>query len=191
MQNNKQGSKAMSIKDAPRQFVTTNDDPLLTMMDEAMARIGGSRENDVCKYLPGDGGGYMHHFTLKKLATQNPSELKSMLRKYILDADSPRRIAPKARAARGSRKRHDTFTFNRGEVDRLLTLAKAAGDEDMIGRLSPKKSLAHIKRDLVSSVRRGEVNQHLWESYVEAHSSQFGSALQAAASELGIGFPGV
>ena len=33
---------------------------------KAIKKVCGNKENDLCRYLPGPSGGYMHHFTLKK-----------------------------------------------------------------------------------------------------------------------------
>ena len=37
---------------------------------EAIKKVNGRKENDLCKYIPGSGGGYMHHFTLKKMKSK-------------------------------------------------------------------------------------------------------------------------
>ena len=33
----------------------------------AIKKVGAKRENDICRYIPMTTGGYMHHFTLKKM----------------------------------------------------------------------------------------------------------------------------
>ena len=38
-------------------------------ISKAIKKIGAQRENELCKYIPMTSGGYMHHFTLKKLKT--------------------------------------------------------------------------------------------------------------------------
>ena len=37
---------------------------------KAIKKVGGSKENDLCRFIPMTSGGYMHHFTLKTLMTQ-------------------------------------------------------------------------------------------------------------------------
>ncbi len=81
-------------------------------------------------------------------------------------------MPPKQRAARGSRKRRDQITFTRGQLERMLTIARLAGDKEMVSILSPKKSLATCKRELIASVRHGKVDQELWNSYVESVNAQ-------------------
>ncbi|MDP4711203.1 MAG: hypothetical protein NWS63_08395, partial [Saprospiraceae bacterium] len=44
---------------------------------KAIKKIGGRKENELCKYLPMKSGGYMHHFTLRKMKNKQPQELSS------------------------------------------------------------------------------------------------------------------
>jgi len=139
---------------------------------KAIKKVGGRKENDLCRYLPMTTGGYMHHFTLKKMKTRQPSELSSMIEKYIINSDRPGTVPPKQRAARGSRKRRDQMTFTRMQLERMLNIARLAGDKEMVSILSPKKSLATCKRELIASIRHGKVEQELWNAYVESINAQ-------------------
>ncbi len=134
----------------------------------AIKKVGGSKENDLCKYLPMQTGGYMHHFTMRKMKTKQPSELGSMIEKFIIRADRPNSVPPKTRAPRGSRKRKDQLAFSRTQLERMLQIARMAGDKEMIAVLSPKKSLASAKRELIASIRHNKIDQELWNSYVES-----------------------
>lgn len=134
----------------------------------AIKKVGGSKENDLCKYLPMQAGGYMHHFTMRKMKTKQPSELGSLIEKFIIKADRPSSVPPKARAPRGSRKRRDQLAFSRTQLERMLQIARMAGDKEMISILSPKKSLASAKRELIASIRHAKIDQELWNSYVES-----------------------
>ncbi len=138
----------------------------------AIKKVGGKKENDLCRYLPMTSGGYMHHFTLRKMKTKQPSELGSLIERFIIQVDRPGTVAPKQRAARGSRKRRDQYSFTRNQLERMLNFAKLAGDKEMISILAPKKSITHCKRELIASIRHGKVDQDLWNSYVEAMSAQ-------------------
>jgi len=142
------------------------------IIGKAIKKVGGKKENDLCKYLPMTSGGYMHHFTLRKMKSKQPHELCSLIEKFIINVERPGVVAPKQRAARGSRKRRDQITFSRTQLERLLGIAKLAGDKEMISILSPKKSLATCKRELIVSIRHGRVDQDLWNSYVEACAIQ-------------------
>ena len=96
-----------------------------------------------------------------------------MIEKYILNAAKPSTVTPKSRAPRGSRKRKDQVNFTKSEVERMLALARRSGMKDellseIISKLTPKKSLASCKRELISSVKAGKVIPELWNSYVES-----------------------
>lgn len=151
----------------------------------AIKKIGARKENDICRYLPISTGGYMHHFTMRKMKGENPKHLLQMVQKYIVQAERPAMVPPKQRAARGSRKRRDQFIFTKQDLERMLNMARLAGDKDMVRKLTPKRDLRTIKRDLISSIRHGRVEPELWNSYVEAitffnNLTASGQALSAA-----------
>ncbi|MCB1082606.1 MAG: hypothetical protein KDK63_05630 [Chlamydiia bacterium] len=148
---------------------------------KAIKKVRGRKENDLCKYIPINTGGYIHHFTLRKMKYKNPGELTSMIEKFIMKADRPLVVPPKQRAARGSRKKKDQLAFSKLQLERLLNMAILSGDKEMISLLSPKKSLAHCKRELIQSVRHGIVDHELWNAYVESVNAQ--QALIAAGAE--------
>ncbi len=138
------------------------------LIEKAIRKVAGRRENDLCKYLPGASGGYMHHFTLRKLKHAEPHQLFNLLQKFVVDADKPKALDPKPRAPRGSRKRKDFFSFSRTDIEKVLDLARRTGDKDLVARFSPKRSLPTLKRELMRSIREHHVNQDLWNAYVEA-----------------------
>ena len=143
-------------------------------ISKAIKKVGAKKENELCKYLPMDCGGYMHHFTLRKMKYKKPSELASLIERFIIKAEKPIIVPPKPRAARGSRKRRDQLTFTRIQLERMLNIARLAGDKEIISVLSPKKSLASYKRELIQSIRQNRVDQELWNGYAEtinAHES--------------------
>lgn len=135
---------------------------------KAIKKIGARKENELCKYLPMKTGGYMHHFTLRKMKYKAPQELGSIIERFVIHSEKPVIVAPKQRAARGSRKRRDHMNFTRTQLERMLNIARLAGDKEIITILSPKKSLASCKRELIQSIRHNKVEQELWNSYVEA-----------------------
>lgn len=137
-------------------------------IQRAVSKINGKKENDICRYLPIPTGGYMHHFTMRKMKTEEPKTLANLINKYINTVEKPISVQPKQRAARGSRKRREGISFSRYELEKLLSMAKNLGDYDMISKLSPKKSLAAYRRDLIASVKNNEVDEKLWRNYVEA-----------------------
>jgi len=142
------------------------------IISKAIKKIGGKKENELCKYLPMKSGGYMHHFTLKKMKYKQPQELSSIIERYVVQSDKPTIIPPKQRAARGSRKRRDHLNFTRNQLERMLNIARLAGDKEIITILSPRKSVASCKRELIQSIRHNRVEQELWNNYVEAVQAQ-------------------
>lgn len=138
------------------------------LIHNAVKKVGAKKENDICRYLPSTTGGYIHHFTMRKMKTEAPEQLHNMITKYIINADKPHTVPPKQRAARGSRKRRDQFLFSKVDIERMLNMARLAGDKEMIRKLTPKKDLRTIKRELIASIRHGKVEQELWHFYVEA-----------------------
>lgn len=139
---------------------------------KAIKKVGAKKENELCKYLPMKSGGYMHHFTLRKMKIKQPQELASIIEKFVLNSDKPSITAPKQRAPRGSRKRRDHMNFTRTQLERMLSIARLAGDKEIITILSPKKSLASCKRELIQAIRHNKIEQELWNSYVEAVNAQ-------------------
>lgn len=154
---------------------------LETLIQTAVKKLGAKKENDICRYIPSSVGGYIHHFTMRKMKTEQPDQLAQMISKFIINIDKPISVKPKPRAARGSRKRRDQFLFSKQDIDRMLNMARLAGDKEMIRKLTPKKDLRSIKRELIASIRHGKVEQDLWTSYVEAISIQHSLANSSGA----------
>lgn len=135
------------------------------LLQRALKKIGVRDENNLCHYLPGPKGGYIHHFTLRKLRQQSPGVVAEMLKKHIIDSSSPKQLAPKPRAPRGSRKRKDSIQLNQAAIEKLLSLARIAGDREAIAMLTPRLSVGSCRRKLIASIRAGEVDHDLWNTY--------------------------
>lgn len=145
---------------------------LESLISKAISKVGGKKESDICHFIPVSSGGYMHHFTLRKLKHKNPTQLFDMIEKFITASNKPSRVAPKQRAPRGSRKRRDQIVLSKLDIDRMLHMARMAGDKDMIRKLTPRRDLRAIKRELISSIRHNRVEPELWTSYVESLNNQ-------------------
>lgn len=139
-----------------------------SVITKAIKRINGKKENDLCKYLPMTGGGYMHHFTLKKMKNRQPKELSSIIEKFIINTEKPSKIAPKQRIPRSFSKKRGQVALTPNQLERMLTIARLAGDKEMVAVLAPRKSLPACKRELIASIRHCKVDQELWNAYVEA-----------------------
>lgn len=142
------------------------------LIDKAIKKIQVKKENDLCKYLPGLTGGYMHHFTFRKLKNIDPQHLFSLIQKFVIESEAPKTLTPKQRAPRGSRKRSDNIHFTRVDIEKVLELARKAGDKDLVARFSPRRSLASLKRELIRSIRANTINQELWNTYAEVACCQ-------------------
>lgn len=183
MSLNKQNNENLNVKS---QELHSKLEALIT---NAIAKVGGKKEKDLCKYLSVSAGGYMHHFTLRKMKTEEPEKLSHLIEKFILAVKTPNRVPPKPRAPRGSRQKQGQITLSNNDLERMLSIARLAGDKEMIEKLTPKKSLVQIKKELISSIRQEKAEHSLWNSYVEALSKQVhepSSPLQQPNSPAGL-----
>lgn len=146
---------------------TKQDNKVETQVVAAIKKVGAKKENDICRYLPGPKGGYIHHFSMRKMKHEAPEELLQMLNKYILNPSAPSKLPPKPRAPRGSRKRRDHLPLTKQDIDLLLYLARQSGQKDIVRKLTPKKDIRTIKRELIASIKHGQVKEELWQSYIE------------------------
>ena len=159
----------MTMTDQGKKTMSTQE--LDVLIENALKKVKGSNENDLCKYLPGPKGGYMHHFTLRKLKHSNPTELFSMLQEFIMRSERPLVIDPKPRAPRGSRKKKEFPSFTRVDIERIADLARRVGDKDLLARVSPKRPLNALKRGLIRSIKENRIDKESWDTFVEAISS--------------------
>jgi hypothetical protein len=141
---------------------------LESMIDHALKKVGGSKENDLCRYLPAERGGYMHHFTLRKMKFESPEKLGELIGKFILTSERPSTLPPKQRMPRGSRKRKDAIVLEREVADKIIQLARETGRPELVAHLSPPKSISQCKRELIQAIKAGRAEQRLWDQYCEA-----------------------
>ncbi len=156
---------------------------LESIIQKAINKVEGHKENDLCKFLPVSTGGYMHHFTLRKMKTEQPLELNGMIQQFIISPSSPDRVPPKPRAARGSRKRRDTITLSKGDLEQIRDFMRKSGNQEILSKLSYRRSLASVKRELISSIRKEVIDFDLWNSYVETINSNSNTEQAATASQ--------
>lgn len=139
------------------------------VIEQAKKKIQGSKESDICRYLPSqDEEGYMHHFSLQKMKKNEPNQLIMLIKKHILEG-SPKTIPSKQRAPRGSRKGTSTPTFTKEELARLAKYAEAASDAELSSKiLGQKVSFTKCKQDLMASIRANTLQPSCWEAYAAA-----------------------
>lgn len=152
------------------EMVAISSTELEQQIAHAIKKIGGKNENALCRYFPMTAGGYMHHFTLRKMKHESPAKLAELIKTFITGTEKPITVAPKTRAARGSRKRKDHIILSKTDIEQILHMARSIGNKDMVSKLTPKKDFRTIKRELISSIRHGKVEQELWNCYVEVTS---------------------
>lgn len=161
-----------------------SDQKVESSIAAAIKKVGAKKENDICRYLPGPKGGYIHHFSMRKMKHEDPEQLLQMLNKHILNPSNPSKLPPKPRAPRGSRKRRDHLPLSKQDIDLLLLLARQSGQKDIIRKLTPRKDLRTIKRELIASIKHGQVKEDLWLYYIEAVASQFTAAGQTTTAAV-------
>ena len=62
---------------------------LESLINQAIKKLGCKKENNLCHYLPAPAGGYIHHFTLRKMKTECPQQLFDIINKYIVQCANP------------------------------------------------------------------------------------------------------
>lgn len=149
-------------------ILVTTQNELDKLIEKALNKVQANSENELCKYLPGTSGGYIHHFTMRKLKNSQPDQLSQMLRTFILEREMPETLPPKSRAPRGSRRRREPISITRTDIEKVLELARQVGDNDLLARFSPKRSLPTLKKELIRSIRSNRVEVELWNAYSEA-----------------------
>jgi hypothetical protein len=65
-------------------------------ISKAMKKVGVTAPNQLCKFIPYEGG-HLHHFTMDKLKKKNQERLEEMLKTYIFDKNAPKPFPPKNR----------------------------------------------------------------------------------------------
>lgn len=155
-----------------------HDNRVEVAIQAATKKVGAKKENDICRFLPGPKGGYIHHFSMRKMKHEAPEELLNMLNTHILNPSSPNKLPPKPRAPRGSRKRSGHPSLTKQEYDLLRFLALQNGQKEIVRKLTPKKDIRTLKRELIASIKHNHVKEDLWQSYVEtiAAIQQFAGA---------------
>ena len=146
---------------------TKNRQDLEQVITRAIKKVKGTKENDLCKFLPAEEEGYMHHFTLRKMKSENPTKLGTMIDEHILRIEEPVRLGHKPRRPRGTRKKHDVIALTRAELEQLMKHLSQVGDEGMLNKFSRRQSLALIKKQLAASIRKHQIDHDLWAAYVD------------------------
>lgn len=158
--------------------ITTKIEPRVSIEDleslitAAQKKVGAKDEKDLCRFIPSPQAaeGYIHHFTYGKLKTQKPSQVADMIKRFILNVDSPLTVRPRKRAPRGS-KNKTNYLISKDALGEIIQLAQMSGKDALVRHLLPKMDKNAAKKELAASIRRGEVNHALWTCYAELYTS--------------------
>lgn len=134
-----------------------------TLISEALKKIQGKSEKDLCKFIPSETEGYMHHFTLKKLKNNQPETFRSLIETFIMSPSSPQPIDPKRR-----QRKNKSLSINSLDLRLILKLAHKTGDKYLLNKIGSKLSYTTLKRELISSIKENRVDGELWQSYTHA-----------------------
>ena len=137
------------------------------LVANALHKIGGKKEKDLCRFLPSETEGYMHHFTLQKIRKTKPEEFRSLLQEFILNPETPQKLEPKTRI-----RRNKSLSLNQTDLKLVLQLAQKTGDNYLLSKLGAKFSLPRIKKELIKSIRENRMEEELWQSYIQSVESQ-------------------
>jgi len=131
----------------------------------AMDRVNVKKETDLCHFLPGKNG-RLHHFAFGKMKKVQPTELLQMIREYILEKETPETFSSIPRPALMV-KRQVEVKLKRSQINRLVDILKKVGDHELISTLAPHQTLAQVQKLMLEMIRKKEVDQDLWETYVK------------------------
>lgn len=132
---------------------------------KAMDRVSAKKASDLCHYLPGRNG-HLHHLAFNRLKKSQPLELLRMIKEYVLEQETPKILSSLPK--QGLRiKRQVEVKLKSSQINRLVEILKKAGEQELISLLAPHQSLAQVQKLMIDLIKRKEVDQGLWETYVK------------------------
>ena len=145
----------MSVIEPTNKVVTLSE-----VIKRAMDKLNLTSEAHLTHYLPGDDGNRMHHFTVKRLKKENPKRLCALLEKFILAPPTPQLLPSIPRQGK-----QIAVNFNRLQLNRLIDVVTASGDEELTNLLRPYQSFADVQKQMKQMTTRGEFDPILCEVY--------------------------
>lgn len=150
------------------------------ILEKAMAKAQVQKESDLCHYIPVQGK-RLHHFALIRMKKNNPGELETLLKQYVLEKDRLKKLPPTQRKKRPQDKtepvsvKSEGIKFSSKQIQRLLEISKKEGEEDLVNLLASHQSLPEIQEQLIQSIREKQVDQNLWDTYAKLASDKASS----------------
>jgi len=148
-------------------MTTSTNTNLQSTIKQAVKKVNGEKEFDICRYIPGDKGYYLHHLSYGRLKRQEPKTLQKLLKTHILESKQPKKFPSAPRSARDHTSVPKTLKLSAPELRKILDLVKGSGDADLANKLQPKMSLPQLKRLLIASIRGNEPDQNLWDALTQ------------------------
>ena len=110
----------MSIAVHKEETLTNIEDSI----SKAMEKVGVRNPNQLCKFIPFEGG-HLHHFTMEKLKKTNRDRLEEMLKTHILNKESPKVFPAKTRKPYKKKYRTPQYkkTLDRNSLEGCIALA--------------------------------------------------------------------
>ena len=118
---------------------------LEALIQDAVVKVNGKSESDICRFLPFQSRGYLHYFSFKKMKRKNPEELSSLIKRYILQSANPQEIL--FASLEPSVKEERLFTVTETEIERLIDLARQMQDRELLEMLRIKKTSPSYKKE--------------------------------------------
>ena len=118
----------------------TENSALENLIQKAITKINGENEKSLCRFIPMQSGGYMHHFTLKKMKQKNPEILSDLIQTHIIQIASPKEIEAKPQNQLPPYRKNRLFTITEIEMDRIVSLARQTQDVELLEILKIKQA---------------------------------------------------
>lgn len=170
---------------AKKPKVSIHDESLEGLVQTAMNKVSVETENELCHYIPYSDA-RIHHFTYKNLKKNEPEQVKSLIKKHILEKE-PTVISPKPRAkkaknipqpSKSTEKNPPQPATPTSQITRLEKMLEkfihALDSRPLVDNHEPTQSISSndrhlrtVQNQLIKAIRHKRVDHELWDAYVE------------------------
>lgn len=148
------------------------------LIEKAFQKLNIREISTLCYFLPAEkekNGKIerIHHLTFRKISKENPHKLYLLIKKYVIEKDSPKPFPKRTRSPR-KMKNSSTVILDR-EVAReiadfLQNSSKEGGEQEnvvsgLLSKLTPPKTLVDYKRELIEMIKKEEADEEIWRRY--------------------------
>jgi hypothetical protein len=131
---------------------------------EAMSKVNANKDTHLTRFIPGNYDGHLHHLKFIKLKKVRPWELQKMIKKHILEIESPSPIPSKPKLKK-KRSIEIKAKLRKVQADRLIDVLHKTGNSDLVDLLFPPTSLSEVKKLVIQMARKNEIDQDLLDTY--------------------------